>query len=190
MKPVFGDRMRLGMTDTDSLIMSIETTCWQQEIKDAGKLDEFDFSDYPKAHPFYDASNKKVVGKFKDELNSVLPFAFVGLRSKMYSIKMPIVYGCEEEGDTRNTSYDVKKAKGVKGHVVKNQLTFEDYYKCLTDTEYVMQNVTVRGFASHNQTIYTETISKKTLSAADTKLYICADGIETFPFGYYRIKDL
>jgi hypothetical protein len=190
MKPVFGDRMRLGMTDTDSLIMSIETTCWQQEIKDAGKLDEFDFSDYPKAHPFYDASNKKVVGKFKDELNSVLPLAFVGLRSKMYSIQMPLVYGCAEEGETWNASSDVKKAKGVKAHVVKKGLTFTDYYKCLTDKDYVMPDCHVRGFASHNQTIYTETISKKTLSAADTKLYICADGIETFPFGYYRINEL
>jgi hypothetical protein len=29
----------------------------------------WDFSDYLKDHPLYDESNKKVIGKFKDELN-------------------------------------------------------------------------------------------------------------------------
>jgi len=33
-------------------------------------LNEYmDFSDYPKDHPNYDATNKKVLGKFKDEMN-------------------------------------------------------------------------------------------------------------------------
>lgn len=183
MKPVFDDRMRLGMTDTDSLIMRIKTKCWQEEIKAAHKLDEFDFSDYPKTHPFYSTANKKVVGKFKDELNNTLPLCFVGLRSKMYSVKMPLRLGCAEEGESWDPSLDMKKAKGVKGHVVDG-LTFEDYYRCLMNKDYVMPDCHVRGFASHNQVIYTETITKKTLSAADTKLYICDDGIETRPFGY------
>ena len=28
-----------------------------------------DFSDYPPEHPNYDKTNKKVLGKFKDEMN-------------------------------------------------------------------------------------------------------------------------
>ena len=35
-------------------------------------IDEFDTSDYPKDHKCYSEWNKKVVGKFKDELNGCL----------------------------------------------------------------------------------------------------------------------
>lgn len=175
MKPVFGERMRLGMTDTDSLIMEIRTNNWQQEIATAGLLNEFDFSDYPKTHEFYNAANKKVVGKFKDELNGVLPEGFVGLRSKMYSIKMPA--GHE----------DIKKAKGVKAYVVKKGLTYDDYLQCLTNPLFQPPVRKVLGFSSHNQTIHTESITKTTLSAADTKLYVCDDGVTTYPFGYYKL---
>ena len=44
-----------------------------------------DCSDYPKNHPNYDASNKKVIGKFKDELNGAVIDEFIGLKPKMYS---------------------------------------------------------------------------------------------------------
>ncbi len=47
----------------------------------------FDFSDYPSDSPFHDATNKKGIGKFKDE-TAFQPIAiteFVGLRAKMYS---------------------------------------------------------------------------------------------------------
>lgn len=175
MKPVFGDRMRLGMTDTDSLIMEIRTSDWRSEIAASGLLGEFDFSDYPKDHPYYSPVNKKVVGKFKDELNGVLPLGFVGLRSKMYSIKLP------------DGHEDIKKAKGVKAYVVKKGLTYEDYYNCLTNPLFQPPVRKVLGFSSHNQTIHTESITKTTLSAADTKLYVFDDGILTAPFGYYKL---
>ena len=44
-----------------------------------------DFSDYPINHPNYDASNKKVIGKFKDELKGEIINEFIGLKPKMYS---------------------------------------------------------------------------------------------------------
>ena len=46
----------------------------------------FDFSGYKKDHPLYDTTNKKVIGKMKDELNGAFLKEFVGLRAKMYSI--------------------------------------------------------------------------------------------------------
>ncbi|KAK3083754.1 hypothetical protein FSP39_002625 [Pinctada imbricata] len=46
----------------------------------------FDFSEYNKDHPLYDTTNKKVIGKMKDELNGAFLMEFVGLRAKMYSI--------------------------------------------------------------------------------------------------------
>ena len=38
--------------------------------------------EYPLDHPLYDASNRKALGSFKDELKSVPVREFVGLRPK------------------------------------------------------------------------------------------------------------
>lgn len=65
-------------------------------------LSKYDTSDYPKDNKFgIERVNKKVPGLFKDEMNSNIISSFVGLRSKMYSMKV-----CGEE--------TIKKAKGVK----------------------------------------------------------------------------
>ena len=47
----------------------------------------FDFSNYSKDSMFYDDSNKKVIGKMREEYGGVIIDQFIGLKSKMYSIK-------------------------------------------------------------------------------------------------------
>ena len=47
--------------------------------------ERFDNSDYPENSPYFDKTNKKVIGKFKDEAAGIPITEFVGLRSKMYS---------------------------------------------------------------------------------------------------------
>ena len=44
--------------------------------------EEFDLSDYPLDHPLYNDNNKTVIGKFKDELNSVPLEEFAGCLTK------------------------------------------------------------------------------------------------------------
>ena len=46
---------------------------------------KFDNSDYPKQFPYFDITNKKVIGKFKDEAGSIPINEFVGLRLRKYS---------------------------------------------------------------------------------------------------------
>ena len=46
----------------------------------------FDLSDYPLHSKFFDPINKKVIGKMKDEFKGKIISAFVGLKSKMYSL--------------------------------------------------------------------------------------------------------
>ena len=46
----------------------------------------FNFSNYLK-DKFFDKTNKKVINKMKDEFGGVIVEEFVGLKSKMYSIK-------------------------------------------------------------------------------------------------------
>ena len=45
----------------------------------------YDFSEYSLDHPLYSARNRKALGFFKEELNSVSMQQFVGLRPKRYA---------------------------------------------------------------------------------------------------------
>ena len=72
-------------TDTDSLTDEIKS---ENVYEDFFKWkDLLDFSNYSKDSKFYDDANKKVIGKMKDEYGGVIIDEFVGLKSKMYSIK-------------------------------------------------------------------------------------------------------
>ena len=75
------DNARLLFTDTDSLVYEIKGgNVYDQCFKDKQL---FDFSGYSKDSVYYDDSNKKVLGKMKDELRGVKIDEFVGLKSKM-----------------------------------------------------------------------------------------------------------
>ena len=47
----------------------------------------FDFSNYSKDSKFFHETNRRVIGKMKDEFGGVIANEFIGLKSKMYSIK-------------------------------------------------------------------------------------------------------
>ena len=84
LKKQYGDKCELLYTDTDSLLLEIET---EDVYKDIEKNKSFyDTSDYPKDHPLHSTVNKKVLGKMKDECAGIPISEYVGLRSKMYSI--------------------------------------------------------------------------------------------------------
>ena len=46
---------------------------------------------YSEDSKFFDETNKEVIGKMKDEFGGVIVSEFVGLKSKMYSIKKLMV---------------------------------------------------------------------------------------------------
>ena len=71
--------------DTDSLTYEIKSENVFEEFYKWKDL--FDFSNYSKDSRFYDESNKKVIGKMKDEYGGVIIDEFIGLKAKMYSIK-------------------------------------------------------------------------------------------------------
>ena len=47
----------------------------------------FHFSNYPKDSKFFDETNRKVIGKVKEESEGKITDEFVGLKSKMCSMK-------------------------------------------------------------------------------------------------------
>ena len=89
----------LLFTDTDSLIYEIKSENVYEEFFNWKDL-LFDFSNYPKDSKFFDETNKKVIGKMKDEFGGVIVDKFLGLKSKMYSIK-------------KNDGKECNTAKGV-----------------------------------------------------------------------------
>jgi len=128
MKEKYNKRIKLYM-DTDSLIMEIKTNDFYNDVKNS-LIEHFGTSDYPKSNPYeLPLVNKKVLGKFKDELNGKIMEEFIGLRSKLYALK---VFGDE-----------TKKAKGVKKNVVQKEICFDDFKKCLLTKEpiYKKQNL-------------------------------------------------
>ena len=69
LKPMYGDKIRLCYTDTDSFIMHIETNDFYKDISaDVDKW--FDTSNFNKNdnRPLEIGKNKEVLGKFKDEI--------------------------------------------------------------------------------------------------------------------------
>ena len=75
---------KLLFTDRDSLVYEIKT---EDVYKDFyGNKNLFDFIDYLLNAKFFDQTNKKVIGKMKDEFRGKIISEFVGLRSKMSSL--------------------------------------------------------------------------------------------------------
>ena len=101
LKCKYGNQCRLLCTDTDFLLIHMVTN----DIGEDFKRDAFyfDFKDYPKDQDLYSEVNKKIPGKFKDEVNGKQITHYCGLRPKMYAI----VY----KGDAGEA--EKKKAKGV-----------------------------------------------------------------------------
>ena len=76
---------KLLFTDTDSLTYEIKSKDVYEEFLKWKNL--FDFSNCSKDSKFFNETNKKVIGKMKDEFGGVIIIEFVGLKSQMYSIK-------------------------------------------------------------------------------------------------------
>ena len=170
-KEKYDDRAMLLFTDTDSLTYEQETEDVYQDFWN--DKDKSDNSDYPKNSPYYDESNKKAIGEFKDEACGVLIISFVGLKSKMYSyIKN------EEKGG--------KTAKGIKKNVIKNNIKHEDYKNVLVNNEQLHHKMeTIRSQKHHLRSFE---INKVSFSCFDDKCYIHDNGITSYAYGHYKIE--
>ena len=134
LKKNYGDNIRLLYTDTDSLIVKVDTEDIYADM--SLNADLYDTSNYSPGHPLFSTANKKIIGKFKDELGGQLLTEFIGIRPKMYS------YVGEESG---------KRAKGVKKSVLKKTITHDDYRSCLLDKKVYSHDMP--GLRSYNHVI-------------------------------------
>lgn len=170
-KRKYGNDVLLIYTDTDSLVYKIKTDCFYADMK--SDLNKYDTSDYPEDNIFgIPRVNKKIPGLFKDELNSRIMTAFVGLRSKMYCV----------QADNMDK---MKKAKGVKRNVLKKEIGFDDYVNCLMNNSTIAK--TQNSFRSKNHKVFTIQQTKIALSPHDDKRFICSNNIDTLAWGHYSI---
>ena len=111
LKPMYGDKIRLCYTDTDSFIMHIKTDDFYKDISaDVDKW--FDTSNFNKNDnkPLEIGKHKKVLGKFKDEIGGKMMTKFCAPRAKTYSLLV------EEytDNDYEKNKLVNKKPKGTK----------------------------------------------------------------------------
>ena len=88
LKKHYGPKCELLYSDTDSLLLEIETETVYKDMEGPLGADLFHTSNYPKEHPLHSDKNKKVLGKMKDECAGLPIAECVCLRPKMYSILM------------------------------------------------------------------------------------------------------
>ena len=169
LKSKYQERIKLAYTDTDSYIISIDTDDVYEDLKELNV--HMDFSDYPENHPNYDKTNKKVIGKFKDEVSGHIITEFIGLMPKMYCFKT-------EENKT------YKKAKGVPKKIVKREMNFDSYEKTLKENH--IQYVQFNKIQSLNHQIFSLTCSKNGLSNFDNKRYWMNNNL-SYPHGHYKL---
>ena len=152
LKARYGKRCQLVDTDTDSLLLEIETEEVYADI--AQGQDLYDTSDFPKEHPLHRMANKKVIGKMKNDCAGRPIAEYVGLRPKMYSIL--------EAGGSNS-----KKAKAVKKNVVKKLIRHDQYREALFEKKTFRHGMHVLRSEGHH--IYGQHLNKVSLSPFDSK---------------------
>ena len=172
LKPKYQDKVKLCYMDTDSFILQILTDDFFKDT--SNDVDEwFDTSNFNKNdnRPLLIGKNKKVIGKFKDELGGKILTEFVALRAKTYAYVQLNEDKLEEH----------KKAKGTKKCVIKKDLNFDLYKKALFNNETI--RCTQQRFKSDYHNIYTQIVHKTALNNKDDNRIQSFDGIHTYPCG-------
>jgi len=195
LKKKFGNNVRLVYTDTDSFVLHIKT----KDVYEDFFVDKewFDMSEMHPKHPqfkkFYDNTNSKVLGKFKDEYSSLLITEFVAPRPKSYAMKVLSVesikneegiivdYVLDKEGKPVFEDGEKKKLKGVAESSVRQQLSFNNFMSVLEKPLYT--SASMKTFVSKQHQLYTVETTKQALCGINTKRF-CYDSINTLAFGH------
>ncbi|XP_050547638.1 uncharacterized protein LOC126909256 [Daktulosphaira vitifoliae] len=137
LKPHYGNAIELVYMDTDSFIYLLRVGDFYQDLADSPDLlVHVDASSLPKDHPCFSTDRKKMPGLFSDETGGLTLFEIAALRSKCYAYDM--------EGS------ELIKSTGIRGHVVRNHLSLDDYKRCLFEDDGDGDDVSKRALAGEN----------------------------------------
>ncbi|CAH2021467.1 unnamed protein product, partial [Acanthoscelides obtectus] len=107
----YGDKVSVAYTDTDSLIVHVETDNFYEDMK--SHIHYFDTSNYDASNPHNMPPTASELGKMKDEYAGKILSAFYGTGPKAYCIDA--------------VDQVAKRAKGISKASVKNQLCLLHY---------------------------------------------------------------
>ena len=151
-------------TDTDSLTYEIKSENVYEEFFKWKDL--FDFSNYSKDSKFFDDTNEKVIVKIKDKYGGVISDQFIGLKSKMYSIK-------KIDGSESST------AKGI-----NIGTEFNEFKDVLFNKKIIKHKM--KRIQAKKHKIGTDEIDKIYLPCFDDKRYILDNGIHTLVVYFHK----
>ena len=161
-----------------SFIMHIKTDDFYKDISaDVDKW--FDTSNFNKNdnRPLEIGKNKKVLGKFNDEIGGKIMTKFVALRAKTYSF-LTDEYTNEDYEKNRIVN---KKAKGIKKFVAKREILFNNDLDPLFKNKVLYRSQ--QRFRSDHHKVHTEEVNKIALSSNDDKRIQTFDEVTTNLYG-------
>ena len=169
----FEGKYNVLYSDTDSLVYSIQHDDIYEWIKQ--NKQHFDLSDSIRTE-LKDNTNKKVLGKFKDEMNTLIMTEFIALNPKVYSINHQTLNEFNEV-KIKNK----KTLKGVSKVVVKKEIKHDDYVNVIeTNNALTKEVMSIRSF---NHQLYTFKQQKIALTSFYDKMQMI-DKINCVPYGY------
>ena len=174
LKPRYKDKVKLCYMDTDSFILLIETEDFFKDIAD--DVNEwFDTSSYDKndKRPLPIRVNKKILGKFKDELNEEIMTEFCAPRAKTYAFR------CDDDEE-------IKKAKGTKKCVITKNLIFDNFKGSVLSNKIIIRSQL--RFKSDHHKMHTDEVNKIAISSIDDKRIQTFDRITTYQYGTNAFK--
>ena len=184
LKVKYAEKVKLCYTDTDSFIIYVETEDFYKDI--ANDVDKwFDTLKYDKndKRPLPLGKNKKVIGKFKDELNGKIMSEFIALSAKVYAFTID---GFNDDDDYDKNGFINKKAKGTKKCVIKKTITSDDYKKALFNNEKIRRNQ--QRFKSDHHVVNTTNINKTALNNCEDKRLQTFNRVTTYQYGTSAFK--
>ena len=139
----------------------------------------FDTSSFNKNdnRPLEIGKNKKVLGKFKDEIGGRIMAKFVALRAETYSFLIDEYI----DDDYEKNKIINKKAKGTKNVLLRERETLFN-----NDLDSLLKNKvlyrTQQRFRSDHHKVYTEEVNKIALSSNDDNRIQTFDKVTTYPY--------
>lgn len=199
LKDKYNEKCVINYIDTDGVVIDVETDDFYKDMRE--NISYFDTSDFPLPNEYnITHENKKIPGKFKDELNGKLITEFVGLRAKCYALRSLDDEPFDKKDRKKPTEMkkrkralcgkyfndELKKSKGVKKNVIARKIIFDDYVRCNRDNCEIRK--TQNTIRSINHNVYSIQQKKVALNPSDDKRYLIkTDTANTLAWGHYLI---
>jgi len=141
---------------------------------------QFDFGSYPPNSTYFDATNDKLIGKFKDETSGDPILEFIGLRPKMYSF----ITVSDENNAVGAIQKEKHRAKGIQ-FAAQRALRHRDYAQQLDQP--TITSLANRRIGAKSHRLFTIETDKRALCSYDDKRFLLDDNITSLAYGHKDI---